>query len=72
MDWQTAVRERGRLWRKWISGSTEGISTDRIQESILRELRAARTGKIQTSVGLRREMAGELILCGKIRKALAG
>lgn len=68
-----ALQEQNRLWAKWVTtrfGTEPNI--DRIQEVIRRELRAAKTVlRARVSDGLRSEMHGELILCGKIRKALA-
>lgn len=76
MDTMKATAEMMRLWRKWISRDTQNYSpTERIgviKSSILRELRAARAEKFYTSPGLRSEMHGELIKCGKIRKAILG
>lgn len=57
------------LHQKWISRKGEP-NVDRIQAAILKELRAARAGKIDTSAALRSEMHGELIACGKIRRGI--
>ena len=42
-----------------------------IHDSMLREYRWIRTGKAKVTPGLVREVRGELILLGKVRRALA-
>ena len=72
-----------KLWTKWVSDKpavsilTHGpfaehvsFDLDRIHASMLQESRFHRTGKSKASAGLISEVKGELILLGKIRKAL--
>ena len=72
------------LWEKWVSDkpavsilthgpNAEHVSfdLDRIHASMLREARWHRTGKSNATSSLISEVRGELILLGKVRKALA-
>lgn len=79
MTWNIANSHAYRLWLKWVSdrphysglnGSTISYDLDRIRASMLQEARWHRTGKSNATPGLIREVKGELILLGKVRKAL--
>lgn len=83
MTWNEANTKARILWTKWVSDKpASSILTDgpnappvaydleRIHDSMLREARFHRTGKSKVSAGLISEVKGELILLGKIRKAL--
>jgi hypothetical protein len=84
MTWNEAHAHAQRLWTKWVSSNpavsilTHGpyaeyvaYDLDRIHASMLSEARWHRTGKSNATPGLIREVKGELILLGKVRKALA-
>jgi hypothetical protein len=71
------------LWTKWVSDkpavsilthgpNAEHVSfdLDRIHASMLQESRFHRTGRSNATAELISEVKGELILLGKIRKAL--
>jgi hypothetical protein len=74
MTWQEAVAIAYRLQAKWV-GKVEppdvGYNLDRIHASMLQEARWHRTGKSSASAALISETKGDLILLGKVRKALA-
>ena len=83
MTWNEANTAAQRLWTKWVSDkphvsilthgpNAEHVSydLDRIHDSMLREARFHRTGKSTATPGLISEVRGELILIGKVRKAL--
>jgi hypothetical protein len=64
-----AMDELRRLHIKWVSFSGEP-NIERIHQLIINELRYANDGVINVTNGLKQEMMGELVLCGKIRAAL--
>jgi hypothetical protein len=83
MTWNEANTAAQNLWLKWVSANpaqsilTHGPDTqhvsydlDRIHASMLQEFRWHCTGRSSASAGLISETKGELILLGKIRKAL--
>lgn len=84
MTWQEANTHAYRLWAKWVSDKphssilTHGpyapyiaYDLDRIHASMLQEARWHRTGNSKATESLIREVKGEMILLGKVRKALA-
>ena len=84
MDWTSANTEASRLWKKWVSdkpakgihnGYTEqehyqAYDLERIHSCMLQERRYHATGKSNATPAIISEVKGELILLGKIRKAL--
>ena len=84
MTWIEASNKAQMLWTKWVSDKpasgilTHGLNApfvaydlDRIHASMLQEARWHRTGKSSATPALISEVRGELILLGKVRKALA-
>lgn len=78
-----AITHAYRLWKKWVSArpavgvngylihsheTYKAFDLDYIHNCMLREYRWIRSGKV--TPGLIREVKGELVLLGKIRKAL--
>jgi hypothetical protein len=61
--------ELQRLQIKWVGLNSGEPRLNYIQSLILRELRLANDGVIACTNGLKQEMQGELVLCGKIRAA---
>lgn len=69
-SWSEAAATAKRLFVKWCS-STRPVDLDEIRRCITREIRAVESGKISVSPELLREMRGERITLGRIKKALA-
>lgn len=83
MTWNEAHTTANRLWTKWVSDKphvsilTHGpdavcaaYDLNRIHASMLHEHRFHRSGKSTATAGLMREVRGELVLLGKLRKIL--
>lgn len=73
MTFRDAIQHGYRLQEKWVGKTHEpgvGFELDRIHASMLRESRWHRTGKSSATIGLIKEVKGELVLLGKIRNTL--
>lgn len=70
MNWMEACRESQKLYQMWVGKvPSEGVNLDRIHTSMLQDYRWRRN-KPQFS-GVVREIRGQFVLLGKIRKVLA-
>lgn len=69
MNANKAITESYRLYEKWVSFDKQ-VSIDRIHASILQEFRANRANPSRCTIGCAKETIGDLILLGKIRKAV--
>jgi len=73
MDFGTAVTEAHRLFEIWVSADKSGLDLqtilDRTQASMLHDYRYRRNHP--QFAGVVREIRGQFVLLGKIRKAVA-